>query len=153
MRAVRQGASPAGWHSLLFGGSVSLITGVAIVGGSMLGAAVGRAVDPALRPAGLFTGAVLGGLIGLAVAIRGAQRFGALPRTRASVWASLIGGLVGFGLAIPLAVTHLHSPVVPLLSSLLPGLGAALGQRATQAKRALQSSREGRRRSGCPPCD
>jgi hypothetical protein len=38
-----------------------------------------------------------------------------------------IGGLLGFGVAAPLAASNLHTPVVPILSSALIGLGAVLG--------------------------
>lgn len=95
----------------------SVLSGSAAVLGSILGNAGGQLW--------LMGGAVLGGVIGTIAAARLASRFRVIaPR---QVRAASIGGLVGFGIAAPLAASNLHTPVIPILSSALPGLGSLLG--------------------------
>ena len=73
----------------------------------------------------LFAGAIIGGALAIILATRFAARLGLIARRR--LRASTIGGLVGFAVALPLAVTNLHTPVVPVLSTSLIALGALLG--------------------------
>ncbi|MCI0398490.1 MAG: hypothetical protein L0332_00135 [Chloroflexi bacterium] len=84
-----------------------------ILGGALIG-------DP-----GVFVGAVIGGLVGVLLAGWLACRLGWL--TPAHYRATVAGGVVGFGLAAVIAGTNLHTPVIPLLSSSLIGLGALAG--------------------------
>jgi hypothetical protein len=105
---------------------VSFTTGVAAVGGSVLGTGLGRSVGSEMRSAGLFTGAAAGGMLGVALAVQLATRMGMLPRSRARAWAAFVGGVLGFALAIPIATRHLNGPLVPIACAFLPGIGAAV---------------------------
>lgn len=94
---------------------------------SGLAAALGSIVGHAFGETGLWVGGVVGGLAGASAAARLARGRGwiaapALPAT-------MIGACLGFGAAAYLAVNNLSSPVVPILSTSLSGLGALLGQR------------------------
>jgi hypothetical protein len=101
------------WLFLLvcvFNGALALI-------GSILGNFFGKT--------GLFAGAVLGGLIGVALAGLAARRLrlideGGYTRT-------VIGGSIGFAVACLIATSNLHTPIIPLLSEALVGLGAVIG--------------------------
>jgi len=93
------------------------VTGLAAAAGSILGNAAG--------PRGLRVGAVAGGILGLLGAVAIARRFAWLPR--AEVWGGFWGGLVGFAIAIPITLTHMQTPVIPVLSSGLIGIGVLLG--------------------------
>jgi hypothetical protein len=85
--------------------------------GSMAGAGLGRG--------GVFAGGFIGGV---ALVIAGgflAQRWHWIkPPQR--FW-TLIGGVLGFGIASLVTLTTLSSPVGPVLSTLLIGTGAVLG--------------------------
>jgi len=39
----------------------------------------------------------------------------------------LFGGLIGFAVAIPITLAHMHSPLVPVISCGLAGAGILLG--------------------------
>lgn len=93
--------------------------GVGAVIGSILGHAAGKP--------GLFIGAALGGVLGIVVAVGTITKLQWLsPHDRGG---ALAGGLVGFGVAVPIAVTNLHTPVTPLLICGLAGVGLLLGVR------------------------
>jgi hypothetical protein len=97
--------------------SLWLLAGFGALAGSILGNAFG--------PTGLQLGAIAGGAAATAGGVALAARFAWLPpgtRTLATV-----GALLGFGLAAALAVTNLHTPVIPVLSSGLVGAGTLLG--------------------------
>jgi hypothetical protein len=94
-----------------------LVTGLCAVGGSMLGNALGRS--------GLFAGATLGGIVGVAVSVLVAVRLAWLPR--AARGGAMIGGLVGFALAVPIAVLTGDTPVTPIASCALVGVGVLFG--------------------------
>ncbi len=79
---------------------------IAAVGGSILGAALGKT--------GLFAGAIIGGILGVTVAAWMAVR------------SKLIGQASYFGAAL-IATSNLHTPVIPILSVTLIGLGAVVG--------------------------
>jgi len=93
--------------------------GAGALGGSILGAAFGRRT--------LFAGGVLGGIIGSAAAAWLASRFGWIEPTE--VTATAAGAALGFLAATAIAVNTLHSPVGPILSTLLIGAGGLLGLR------------------------
>ena len=94
-----------------------LATGLSAALGSILGNAAG--------PRGLQAGAVAGGILGLLGAVVVARKLGWLPR--AQTGGAFLGGLVGFGAAIPITLTHMGSPVIPVLSCGLVGIGVLLG--------------------------
>ena len=94
-----------------------LATGVAAVVGSILGNAAGSR--------GLIVGAVAGGILGLLAAVVGARRFAWIPREETR--GAFLGGLAGFALAIPITLTYMQTPLIPVLSCGLAGIGALLG--------------------------
>ena len=90
-----------------------------------LGAVVGSILGNAAGKAGLFGGAVIGGVIGVGAAV------GIVIKLR---WLSiedragaLLGGVSGFAVAAPIAVTNLHTPVTPVLICGLAGVGLLIG--------------------------
>jgi hypothetical protein len=97
-----------------------------------LGAFVGSVLGHAFGDTGLHVGAIVGGIAGVVTATRialarkivGPKRF----------WPATIGGVLGFVLAAMIAVHNLSSPVVPLLSVLLIGLGAVFGAASRHGK-------------------
>jgi hypothetical protein len=99
------------------------------------GAAVGSVLGHYFGALGLRVVALLGGVAGVVVATRLAHARCWIPaRLRRSV---TIGGSVGFLAAVAVALETMSSPVGPLLSSLLVGVGALAGARlATRATRA-----------------
>ena len=94
-----------------------LATGFGAVVGSILGNSVGKQ--------GLVFGAIAGGALGVLGAVHLARRLSWVPGT--GTVGALIGGLIGFAVAIPITLTHMHSPLVPVLSCGLAGLGVLLG--------------------------
>lgn len=96
---------------------VSGLGGLGAVLGSILGNAGGKV--------GLYIGALLGGGLAVAFAVRLAARLGLVPQTR--VRHATLGGLGGFALAAVIAVNTLSSPIGPILSAALIGLGAVFG--------------------------
>jgi hypothetical protein len=92
-------------------------TGLGAVGGSILGAAFGRS--------GLFIGAIVGGVLAAGGSVYLAARFGWLGQSQRR--AATLGAVIGFLIAAPIAVSNLHSPVVPVLICSLAGLGAVAG--------------------------
>ena len=98
----------------------ALVSGLGAVGaflGSVLGNAAGKK--------GLFAGAMLGGALAVVAAVRLGARFRLVPPTR--VPHATLGGLGGFALAALVAVNTLSSPIGPILSVALIGLGAVFG--------------------------
>ncbi len=96
---------------------VWLTTGLAAVGGSMLGGGWGQR--------SLFAGAIVGGAIGVFVGTTLAAMFHWMPahaRGRATAW-----GVLGFAIAAPIAVLNLDTPVTPILACSLAGVGALVG--------------------------
>ncbi|MCI0692923.1 hypothetical protein L0337_13080 [candidate division KSB1 bacterium] len=93
------------------------ITGLGAVLGSMLGNAFSQTA--------LFVGAMIGGMLGVALAGRLARRFKLIASQNYAF--TVIGGILGFFLAAFIAVNNLHTPVTPILSTSLVGLGAIVG--------------------------
>ncbi len=85
-----------------------------------------------LGQSGLFAGAVFGGLLGVGLGIVGLVRIGWLARDLR--WGTLWGGVVGFLVAAPIAVTNLHTPITPIMSCALAGVGALLGAGVARRK-------------------
>jgi fructose-specific phosphotransferase system IIC component len=96
-----------------------------IVGG--LGAAVGSMVGHAFGSRGLFIGGIVGGLLAVALVSQFAAWRGWISKSQRGM--TTLGGTLGFLLAATIATRTLSSPIGPILSSLLIGLGAVLGAR------------------------
>ena len=94
-----------------------LATGFGAAGGSILGNAGGRA--------GLRWGAILGGVLGLVIAVAAGKRLGWLPRAEST--GAFLGGLAGFAVAIPITLSNMQSPLIPVASCALAGVGALFG--------------------------
>jgi hypothetical protein len=94
-----------------------LVTGLGAMAGSILGNAAG--------PRGLRAGAVAGGVLGLLGAVIVARKLAWLPSREAR--GAFVGGLVGFACAVPITLTHMGSPLIPVLSCGLVGIGVLLG--------------------------
>jgi len=101
------------------------LAGLGAVIGSILGNAAGRP--------GLFAGAVVGGLLGVVAAVAVLAKLEWVPREDRH--GAFVGGIVGFAVAAPIAVTNLRAPVTPVLicglagAALLLGVGVARGWR------------------------
>lgn len=91
--------------------------------GAFLGSVVGAAFGHSM----LLVGGMLGGLIASPAAALLAARLGWIDRGDTKVTAA--GAAVGFLAAATLAVNTLSSPVGPLTSPLLIGLGGLAGRR------------------------
>jgi hypothetical protein len=96
---------------------LTIAAGAFAVAGSALGAAVAH---PALFAAG-----IAGGLIGCLVGASLARRLKWIPPSTTKFVA--IGACVGFAAAAAIAMNTLHSPLGPILSSLLVGVGGLIG--------------------------
>lgn len=110
---------------------VWLFVVMCIAGG--LGAAVGSIVGHAFGSRGLFVGALIGGLLAVAVGARFAAWRGWIAQSQWRM--TTLGGSLGFLLAALIATRTLSSPVGPILSALLIGVGALLGARAAARRR------------------
>jgi hypothetical protein len=98
-----------------------LLTWLATGGGAFLGSVLGNSASPT----GLYVGGAIGGAAGLALGVLLASRMGWLPlRERGG---ALLGGLIGFAIATPIALSNLHTPVTPVLACGLAGIGALFG--------------------------
>jgi hypothetical protein len=103
--------------SLLLFVLTCFLGGVGTFIGSILGHALGKSA--------LFAGAIIGGIVGVVAATMIARSRGILGIKR--FWPATIGGILGLILAAIIATNHLDTPVVPLGSILLIGLGAVFG--------------------------
>ena len=92
-----------------------------------LGGALGSMVGNSVGKTGLWIGGVVGGLLGAAgaVAVAKGRSWIAASQFRATA----LGAMAGFLAAVAVAVNTLSSPVGPILSSGLTGIGALLGAR------------------------
>ena len=97
------------------------------LGGSIVGSYFG--------PTGLFIGGACGGLIAAPLAALLAARLGWLARPERGLTA--LGAALGFAAAATVAVLTIQSPVGPLLSPLLVGLGGFIGR--ALARRSLSA--------------
>jgi O-antigen/teichoic acid export membrane protein len=103
--------------SLILWGLVSFLAGLFGFLASVLGHFVGGH--------GVSAAGLIGGAIGVFAGTQIARRRGILSAKR--YLPATIGGLLGLILAAIIAVNHLHTPVIPIASILLIGLGAAFG--------------------------
>ena len=96
------------------------------------GAVVGSIVGNAAGKVGLFAGAVVGGMVGVWVAVTAVIRFRWIAAENRR--GALVGGMLGFAIAAPIAATNLHTPVIPVLICGLSGVGVLLGVRMARVK-------------------
>ncbi len=90
-----------------------------------LGAVIGSVLGNAAGKPGLFAGALLGGVLGIGAAVLAGARLRWLsPEDRRG---ALVGSIVGFGVAAPIATANLRTPVIPVLVCALAGIGLLLG--------------------------
>jgi hypothetical protein len=102
-----------------------------------LGGALGSILGNSAARTGLWIGGVLGGLLGAAaaVAIAKARRWIASEQ----FWPTAVGAMAGFLAAAAVAVNTLSSPVGPVLSTALVGVGALAGARLRRGHAAPNS--------------
>lgn len=105
-----------------------------------LGGALGSMVGSSMGQAGLWVGGVVGGLLGAA---------GAVSIARGRSWidpgqfrATTLGAMVGFLAGAAIAVNTLSSPVGPILSTGLTGIGALVGARLSARAVGTNSSQQ-----------
>src|SRR5918993_840861 len=103
---------------------VCSLAGFLTFAGSVLGNGMGKT--------GLFVGAVIGGLAGVGLAVWLSTRIGLL--SKANFLPALIGGIVGFIVAAVIAVNNLWTPIIPLASVALIGVGALVGKAIGQRR-------------------
>ena len=90
-----------------------------------LGALIGSVLGHSIGQRAVFIGALVGGVVGVLVASKLAARLGLIAREQ---WLRVaIGGVIGFAIAAAIAVRTLSSPIGPVLSTALIGIGAVLG--------------------------
>ena len=89
------------------------------------GAVVGSILGRSAGKPGLFAGAVLGGILGIAVAIAVVTKLHWL--SLGDRGGAFLGAIVGFGIAVPIAVINLRTPIMPILSCGLVGAGLLFG--------------------------
>jgi hypothetical protein len=96
-----------------------------------VGAAVGSALGSLIAHRVLFVGGTIGGLSGSWLGAWLSARMNWIPER--DTFAVALGATVGFGCAVLIAVNTLHTPVGPMLSTLLVGVGGLLGRRRSKA--------------------
>jgi hypothetical protein len=102
---------------------VGLFVVACVLGG--FGGAAGSMVGHAFGKTGLWAGGIIGGLLMSIVTARIALWRRWIERSQ--FWPTTVGTAVGFLLAAAVAVNTLSSPIGPILSTLLIGLGAVAG--------------------------
>jgi peptidoglycan/LPS O-acetylase OafA/YrhL len=90
-----------------------------------LGGALGSIIGHAAGKTGLFVGGVVGGLLGAAASGAVASGRGWIPRSAAK--RTSVGAAIGFLVAAFIATQTLGSPIGPIMSTSLIGLGALAG--------------------------
>jgi hypothetical protein len=90
-----------------------------------LGAVIGSILGNAAGKPGLFVGAAIGGVVGVGAAVAVLSKLRLLPPEERR--SAFVGGIIGFGVATPIAVANLHTPVTPVLICALAGVGLLLG--------------------------
>jgi hypothetical protein len=93
--------------------------------GTGFGALVGSILGNAAGKTGLTIGAIAGGILAVLVVVRLAVRFSWLAA--GSAFAAAVFGIFGFGIAVPLTLANMGSPLIPVLSCSLVGAGILLG--------------------------
>jgi hypothetical protein len=102
-----------------------------VLGG--LGGFVGSVVGAAFGKQALFVGGILGGILIAPLSARVAVwRDWIAPR---QFWPTAAGAAVGFGAAALVALNTLSSPIGPVLSTSLIGIGAVIGSKGSGRSR------------------
>jgi len=109
---------------------IKLFVLACILGG--VGGLVGSILGGAFGQNGLFVGGFVGGAAIAPLSAKLALWRGWIAANQ--YWATAIGAAVGFLLAATIAINTLSSPVGPLSSTLLIGLGAVAGQKLRRSK-------------------
>lgn len=110
---------------------VLLFVSAMILGG--LGGMLGSMLGNAFGKNGLFVGGVIGGLVAAILTGRIAAARKWVP---SSGWRHVaIGAALGFLAAVAIAVNTLSSPIGPVLSTILVGVGALIGARLAAAEK------------------
>jgi hypothetical protein len=102
-----------------------ILTFIASWGLAGLGAIIGSIAGSAAGKPGLFIGALVGGVAGVWVAVAALLKVQWLPPSDRR--GALLGGIVGFAVAAPIAATNLRTPVIPVMICGLAGAGLLLG--------------------------
>ena len=92
-----------------------------------LGGAVGSVLGHRFGATGQWVGGIAGGLIASVAVAWGAAKARWIPPARRT--GTALGTAVGFLIAAAIAVRTLSSPVGPVLSTLVIGIGAMVGSR------------------------
>ena len=108
--------------------SIPFFVAACVLGGAV--GAVGSIIGAAFGQRGLFLGGFLGGLASALVFARvaiwrkwiGEKQF----------WPTAVGAAVGFLAAATVAVNTLSTPIGPILSTSLTGIGALVGRRLSR---------------------
>ena len=96
-----------------------------------IGAVVGSAIGSLIAHRILFLGGTVGGLSGSWLGAWLSARMNWIPGR--GTLAVAVGASVGFACAVPIAVNTLHTPVGPMLSTLLVGVGGLVGRSLSKA--------------------
>ena len=94
-----------------------ILSGAAAMGGSIAGAAAGKK--------GIWVGGIIGGLVGASISSWTAAKLGWISNSQRA--RTTIGTIIGFLIAATIAVNTLSSPLGPVASTVLAGLGAVIG--------------------------
>ena len=98
-----------------------------------IGGAVGSILGNGLGGKGLWIGGVAGGVLGTIAAALVSRALGWI--TPGQVRATATGAAVGFLAAAVIAVNTLSSPIGPVLSTALVGVGAIVGSALSNSQR------------------
>jgi hypothetical protein len=96
-----------------------------------MGAAVGSALGSLIAHRVLFVGGTIGGVTGSWLGAWLSARMNWIAER--DTLAVALGATLGFACAVLIAVNTLHTPVGPMLSTLLVGFGGLLGRRRSKA--------------------
>jgi Mg/Co/Ni transporter MgtE len=107
--------------------SLSLFLVASVLGGA--GGALGSMVGHSFGKGGIWVGGILGGILASILGARIALWRGWI--SRAQLWPTTVGTVIGFFLACIVVVNTLSSPVGPLLTTLIIGAGALVGARVS----------------------
>ena len=128
----RPGSRTPGRRYLIRMTRKSLLLFLLVCGFGGVGTFLGSVVGHFFGTVGVFSGAIIGGVVGVFVATRIAVNRQILGPKRFA--AATIGGILGLILAAEIATRNMSTPVVPLASILLIGLGAVVGAASRHGK-------------------
>ena len=108
--------------------SVELFIASCLLGG--VGGAAGSMIGHAFGHRGVFIGGVVGGFVAAMLVARLAVWRGWIAREQS--WGTTLGAAIGFLAAAFIATKTLSSPIGPIFSTLLIGIGALIGSYAAR---------------------